>query len=977
MIGRQVHQFKITEKLGAGGMGEVYIAEDTRLRRRVALKFLPPHYSADPDFKARFEHEATAAAALNHPNIVTVYELGDHEGRLFIALELVEGRSLEQMIEAGDVKISTAVRIAQQAAEGLAAAHDAGIVHRDIKPANILVDKSGRLKILDFGLAKSRRATTETKIGTTVGTIQYESPEQGRGDTVDPRSDLFSLGVVLYELIAGRRPFAGEFTDAIRYAIANETPDPLARYKADVPDDLQRIVSKLLEKDPELRYQSAGGLVSDLKLLQRSSGPTPSSVHSSYHSAAAPPRRKIARIVIPVFAAIMATLLLVFNPWRVKFEPSQEASAGEDRLAVMYFENMADPDDAQRQGSIVANLLISSLSGSNYLQVVSSQRLFDILKQLGQEGSRVITPDIASQVAKKATAKWMLTGSILQSRPSWVVSAQLVDVATGNVLASPTVRGRPGEEIFDVVDRLTAGIKGNLALPAAALAELDRPVMQLTSGSADAYALYIEGRDLENQYRKVEAEKSYLAALRLDSTFAMAHYGLALIRASLWDDFAGAKEELKKAMQYSDRASDLDRLYITGLDFWFENRMADAIKTYERITKEHPDEKEAYTFLATIYRIAPEVQNLNRAVALYDTLLTLDPLYSEAYNMLAYIYDEQGNFEKSILAANTYISLQPDRPNPYDSRAELYARNGQLEASLASYLKALEIDSNFTSAYDGAFAMYMFLGRHDDAARLSRYFLTQENPDARLHGLKLQVNLAMYRGQFKEALRLLDSATTADRTAGRDAQNLQANMPRRGDILALLYRYDDLHKNVKDMATIARRIDSSGRMLTMVTVGAALWETDTKNRARVDSLLALLGERDIQWMGATYQFLMGCAALQAGQGDSAAACFHRQAGASLTFNEMFWLGRAYLTAGNLRDAIQMFEQALGNYGSSRWARPEMSILLPYYLAQAYEKSGRRDKAQEMYRAIGDQWKNADTDIPVYKDAKSRLTTLGA
>jgi serine/threonine protein kinase len=397
MIGQQINQFKIVEKLGSGGMGDVYVAEDTNLERKVALKFLPPHYSQDSEFKARFQHEARAAAALNHPNIITVYELGEHEGRMFIVLELVEGKSLEQMIESGDVKLSVAMRIGVQMCEGLGAAHEAGIVHRDIKPANILVDQSGRVKILDFGLAKSRRATAETKVGTTVGTIQYESPEQGRGDTVDQRSDLFSLGVVLYELVTGRRPFGGEFTDAIRYAIANENPEPLARFKSDVPEDLQRIIFKLLEKDPDLRYQTATGLLSDLKLLQRSSGPTPSSVHSAVKPTVAP-RKGSRRFVIPAVLLVAAVaLLLVFKPWSIVIQPTSEATAGDDRIAVMYFENLGDREDARRLGEIVANLLISDLSDSKYIQVVSSQRLSDLLQQLGREGSRTIPPDVTAR----------------------------------------------------------------------------------------------------------------------------------------------------------------------------------------------------------------------------------------------------------------------------------------------------------------------------------------------------------------------------------------------------------------------------------------------------------------------------------------------------------------------------------------------------------------------------------------------------
>ncbi|HSG80663.1 MAG TPA: serine/threonine-protein kinase, partial [Gemmatimonadota bacterium] len=484
MIGQQIHQFKITEKLGAGGMGEVFIAEDTRLHRKVALKFLPPHYSGDPEFKARFQHEAIAAASLNHPNIITVYDLGEHEGRLFIVLELVEGQSLEGLIRSGGLTVAKTVEIILQVCDGLRVAHEAGIVHRDIKPANILIDRNGRVKILDFGLAKSRRATTETRVGTTVGTIQYESPEQGRGEPVDQRSDLFSVGVLLYEMLTGHLPFKGEFDDAIRYAIANEEPEPLARYKAGVPDELQRIVTKLLEKDPELRYQTASGVLPDLKLLQRTSGPRPSGIRSgvssvppqaapsavqsappppSAPSPIAPRKRRLLPILVPSTVAVIAVVLaLVFKPWKIEVSPTQEAQASEDRLAVMYFDNLAHPEDPQRLGEMVTDLLITTLSETRSLKVLSSQRLYDILKQLGKEGQKSIDRETSSQVARQANARWMLTGTILQTEPRLVITAQVIDVASGQIEASQRVVAEEGEEIFAQVDRMASGIRGQV-----------------------------------------------------------------------------------------------------------------------------------------------------------------------------------------------------------------------------------------------------------------------------------------------------------------------------------------------------------------------------------------------------------------------------------------------------------------------------------------------------------------------------------
>jgi tetratricopeptide (TPR) repeat protein len=986
MIGQQVKQFRIVEKLGAGGMGEVYVAEDTRLKRRVALKFLPPHYSADPEFKARFEHEATAAAALNHPNIVTVYELGDHEGRLFIALELVEGQSLEQMIEAGDVRISTAVKIAQQAAEGLAAAHEAGIVHRDIKPANILVDKSGRVKILDFGLAKSRRATTETKVGTTVGTIQYESPEQGRGDAVDQRSDLFSLGVVLYELVTGKRPFAGEFTDAIRYAIANDTPEPLARYKADVPDDLQRIVSKLLEKDPDLRYQTAGGLQSDLKLLQRSSGPTPSSVHSSYHSAvggpAGPPKgRKLGRVIVPAAAIVIAAvLLLVFKPWKVDIQTTQEAAAGEDRLAVMYFDNLSDPADAQRQGEVVASLLISDLSESKYMQVVSTQRLYDILKNMGKEGTRKITPDIATEVARKANARWMLTGRILSPGPDWVVSAELSDVKTGDLISSPSITGQSGERIFEVVDRLTHQIKQQLALPAEALAEIDKPVVELTTGSSDAYRLYLEAEELRNRFLMAEAEQKYREALKDDSTFAMAYAGIAFCRNTYWHDYIGAQEAFRRAFAFVDHTTDHDGLYIRAMHAIYEGQSQEGLSFLQSLAKQYPDDKEAFQALGQQYQYNVDVQDLQKAVDMYRHAVELDPTWPIPYNALAYAYEELGDFEQSLWAINKYIELSPSDPNPYDSRAELMARNGQLDQALASYLKALDFKSDFVPSLSGAIGLYVHAQKYDEAQKLITRMLQHSNPDVQSRGRSEAVGMAVHRGHFKEALRLLGEQARADSAHGETRASAAYAHTYRA------YLYGVLDQPDKALAELepARRLfamtaapEFVERSMHDVLTGMLIW------LHRLDGIDSLLQESAaaIGQPGAAdssgYWNMVGNARFAAGAYDSAIAYYERGAGRRLTFEEHIQLGRAHAGARHFRDAQRYFDEADGIFDDSRRNNTYWAVLYYYWSAQVYDKSGKGPEAITNYRKFLDIWKDADPGIKEIADAKARLAALGA
>jgi len=380
--GTMVSHYRIVEKIGAGGMGEVYLAEDTKLNRKVALKFLPANMTQDSDLRSRFTREAQATAKLNHPNIVTIFEVSEHLGRPFFAMELVEGQSLSDLSKNSNLSIDRIIELAIQVCEGLQAAHDKEIVHRDIKPSNIVIDAYGRPKILDFGLAAIQGGEQLTKTGSTLGTVRYMSPEQVRGQEVDYRSDLFSLGAVLYELISGRTPFEKDNEGATLKSIAQDNPEPLARYKADIPNELQRTISKLLEKDPSMRYQTAGDVLSDLK---RMISPTQSSISVGTASKTSFP---IKITIISALVVIVALTVIVLRPWQFEVSPSQDAVASVNRMSIMYFDNLADPTDSLKLGEITANLLITDLSESQYVDVVSPQRLYDILKLLGRKGEK-------------------------------------------------------------------------------------------------------------------------------------------------------------------------------------------------------------------------------------------------------------------------------------------------------------------------------------------------------------------------------------------------------------------------------------------------------------------------------------------------------------------------------------------------------------------------------------------------------------
>ena len=624
--GTMVDHYRIIKKIGAGGMGEVYLAEDTKLKRNVALKFLPPHLCQDEDCRARFKREAQAAAKLDHPNIVTIHEVSEYQGRPFFAMQHVEGQSLRDHAKARELEIERVINLSIQICDGLGAAHDKQVIHRDIKPSNIVIDAYGRPKILDFGLAAVQGGEHLTKTGSTLGTVRYMSPEQVQGKEVDHRTDLFSLGVVLYELICGNSPFARDNDMATGQAIVNDTPEPLTRYRANVPEPLQAIVAKLLEKDPNLRYQSAAGVIPDLRQLRR---------RSDSDATATMPirgrRRNLMRVLVPTALAIVVALVLILKPWKFEISPSQEAIAAENRLAIMYFDNLVDPEDSQKLGEIATNLLITDLTESQYLDVVSSQRLYDILKLLGHEGEKKIDPDMATEVATKARAKWMLQGSILQVEPQLIITSQLVDVESGSAIASQRVSGEAGDNIFTLVDKLTVEVKSDLALPAVAQEEADRPVADVTTHSPEAYRYYLEGLDYEEKHYYTEALNSFREALKFDSTFAMAYFALALGRSPEEE----RKRAIARALEYSDRVTEKERWYIEVGDAGLSGQTEEGIRRLEKIVEHYPEEKLALLWLGITYRYAFQ---FDKAIRCLKRAIEIDPLYKGAYNELAYTY---------------------------------------------------------------------------------------------------------------------------------------------------------------------------------------------------------------------------------------------------------------------------------------------------------------------------------------------------
>jgi serine/threonine protein kinase/Tfp pilus assembly protein PilF len=963
MVGKRVAHYQILEKLGQGGMGEVFLAEDTELHRKVALKFLPSSISPDEDALERFKQEARSSAALNHPHITTIYEVGVFEDRPYIAMAYIEGEKLTDVIQSGVLERERALDIAIQICAGLGKAHEAGIVHRDVKPDNILIDRDGRVNILDFGVAKLRGENRLPSEISTVGTAFYMSPEQINGGDVDARSDIFSLGVVLYEMVGGCRPFKGEHTSAVFYSITNEEPSPLPPrgLKPIERATLERIIFKALEKDPAKRYQSVQLLETDLKRF-RTAGRRATPVTP----------KRLAALAAPVVVAVVAAALFILKPFQLEIDRSGQVVAAENSLAVMYFENLVDPEDSQRLGEIVTNLMITDLSESSYLSVVSSQRLYDLLKKEGREDAKVIDRNTATAIATQAGAKWMLQGNILQVEPNFVLTSQLVDVANGNVVASQRISGEPGETVFQMVDRLSDEARADLSVPRSGQESERTHVADVTTHSVEAYRAYLIGVEKQNKFFMNEAREYFERAVQLDSTFAMAYLRLADSRVS--GTYAEKKKALGKAVEFADHASKKEMILIRSEAAAFDGDVASAISGYETITELYPREKQAYIRLGQLYR--DSLGDLDKAREAFEKVIDIDPLDKNAYNQLAYLYNFTGEFEKSIWAINQYISLARDEPNPYDSRADLYAYNGKIDEAIQSYEKAVEMKSDFFPSILKLGHLAALSGDFEAATGYYERVALDVDQDVSRMGRLCVARIPLFSGDFKAAIDALGREIDRDREAGYEGGAYLTTLYTLADVLAEAGARERALEAAEEYRREYRRLRPAEDEWWRLNYGFLLFhcgETTAAEEmlgefvANIDSL------NETKMMG--YATLKGLLRLRRGDPDAACSYLERATRNMKNFSRQYWLGRAYLEADRQEEALAVFDDMLTRYTENRAEWPILAVKALYYAGVASERTGHASQARARYERFLDFWGNADPVEAEVLDARSRLQAL--
>ncbi len=981
MIGQAISHYKILEKLGEGGMGVVYKAHDTKLDRTVALKFLPHYLTTDATEKERFYHEARAASALMHTNIAVIFEINEHDGQLFLAMEYVEGKTLRKTIVEDALPYRTLLDIAVQISDGLVAAHEKGIVHRDIKSENIMITPKGQAKIMDFGLAKAKGATKLTKAGSTIGTAAYMSPEQARGEEVDHRSDIFSLGVVLYEMFAGKLPWRAEHQAALVYSLMNEDPQPLARFNEKITQELERIVGKALAKDAEDRYQHVDEMLADLRRERkhleyaRAGYATQTTMSGVGPTAVAPPsaaptpkKSPLKYLITGGGVVVVVILLLIFNPFNFKFSTqNSSASDGEKSIAVMYFENVADPGDADRTAKMISSLLVTSLSESKALKVISTQRLYDILKQLGKEDLKSIDRGTASEVAKKAGVNYSVTGEVLQTSPRIVLTVEVSNVQSGEILAAERITGGEGDDVFAVVDDAGAKIRGKFVSATGTGDVRGKAVADITTHSPEAYRHYLNGIDYSHKQYRIEALGEFTKAIEEDSTFAGAYLYLAAMSPRPEDRTSA----IRSAIRYSDQATERDRALIGAWESIFlGGDIGEGLRRMRNYVAAYPDDKEAHFYLGALsWRFGHDV---DAGIAEVEKALKLDPSFKEGYNSLAYMYDAKGDFGKSIESINRYISLGPDEANPFDSRGDLYAKHGKLREAIESYERAVKIKPDFYPTVEKLVNTYMFDGRFADAERCLGVLLASGDPGTAYTARLSRMNLDLFRGRLRKAL--------------RTSEEYLKSIPAKSLPSVLADAYEKKAAILDDLGDYPNALKALEQNLRYYRLANPL--TITGNRGWYASVLAKNGEidrarqvlkelrEDIDRKHSTdtsgYCYAVGRIDLAAGNREAAVAGFRKGLNPSW-FASASMLGRTLLDLGKPAEALQAFAMVDTMYYESPLTYRRAA--LQYYMGMAYEAAGDKPEAVRRYEKFLRYVEGGDSDLPEIVDARSRLLKL--
>ena len=977
-------RFRIADFIGRGGMGEVYKAEDMRLHRLVALKVLPEAVANNPQYLSRFQREAEAASALNHPNICTVYDIGEQNGRSFIAMEFLDGQTLKHVIMAGPLDLERLLQIGIEIADAIDAAHAKAIIHRDIKPDNIFINSRGDAKVLDFGLAKQQgekaafdatvtEADGVTRDGVAIGTVSYMSPEQARGERLDARTDLFSLGLVMYEMATGRRAFSGATSAIIFAALLKETPQPPSEINRAIPGELEKIISKALEKDRTLRYQHASEMRADLQRLKRdtetgrvgvASSPneipvqkiglpavaaTPMPVSGSASAVASSSlaagnaielfevqQRKLWRVIVPAIVVLVAALIVGGLYWlrSRSAAPARKATplTDKDTVVLTDFDNKTGDtvfDDALKQALAV------ELGQSPFLNVLSDRKVNETLRMMGRPTSEGITADVGRELCLRTGSKALLGGAISSLGSHYLIAVNAVACNSGDNLAKEQVEATNKEDVLTALNRAASGLRAKLGESLPSVQKFDIPV-EATTSSLEALKNYSLGIKTAREQGDAPSILFFKRAIELDPNFPMAYAGLSLRYANQGQPSL-ALEYALKAYRLRDRVSEREKLHISANYFWTMGELEESTRTYELWTASYPR----------------------------------DPLPHRGLGV-NYVYTGQN--EKGLVESQEALRLEPDDYINYANLGQTYLFLNRLDEAKATFDQALarSLDGGVLHWY-----MYYLAFLQDDSAGMEHQLAWSAGKPGNEDTLFwAQSDTEAYHGRFSEARdfsrRAIESSVRAgsrESAAGsqvsgalREAEVGNATTARQG-VTAALALSPGRDVKVLGALTLAR-IGDVARAKTLVE--------ELEKSYPLNTILK------VYWIPTI------SAAIELNKSNSSKALALLEAAApydlasppqevSGTLYPAYLRGEAYLLAHNGSAAAVEFQKLLDHRGIM--VNFVTGALAHLQLGRAYAIQGDTSKSRAAYQNFLSLWKDADPDIPILKQAKAEYANL--